>query len=171
LSRRALVARLFATSKFIFFVFLSLFANISFAAINSNTQLHVLRLSPGDDPRAKLEAFVASKKIKAAVVVSAVGSLTEAKLRFANQKDPEVLRGHFEIVSLSGTLGAGSGSHLHMSISDEKGKTVGGHLAEGSKIYTTLEVAIAEITDIEFSRELDKKTGYQELETKSVSSP
>jgi predicted DNA-binding protein with PD1-like motif len=158
-------------TKFIFFLFVSFCANISFAAINSNTRMHVLRFSPGEDPRAKLEAYVNIKKIKAAVIVSAVGSLTEAKIRFANQKDPELLRGHFEIVSLSGTLSSVSGSHLHMSIADEKGKTIGGHLAEGSKIFTTLEVAIAEITDIEFSRELDKATTYKELKTKSVANP
>ena len=56
------------------------------------------------------------RKINAAVVLSAVGSLTNVSLRFANQKNPETLKGHFKIVSLSGTLGAVSGSHLHMSV-------------------------------------------------------
>ncbi|MGZ3727371.1 MAG: PPC domain-containing DNA-binding protein [Pseudobdellovibrio sp.] len=128
-----------------------------------NMKVHVLRLVPGDDPRLKLEAFVAEKNIKAAVIISAVGSLTKASLRFANQEKSKVLTGHFEIVSLSGTLSSTGGSHLHMSISDEEGKTTGGHLTEGSVIYTTLEVAIGELTDVEFTREIDKVTTYKEL--------
>ena len=130
-------------------------------------RVHVLRLTQGDDPKAKLEAFVAEKKIKAAVVVSAVGSLTQANIRFANQDRPELLKGHFEIVSLSGTLSSTGGTHLHVSISDEKGKTTGGHLVDGSKIYTTLEVAVGELTDVEFTRELDPVTTYKELKVMS----
>ena len=126
-------------------------------------KVHVLRFSPGEDPHQKLETFVQDKKIQAAVIISAVGSLTEAHVRYANQPEAKTLKGHFEVVSLSGTLGASSGSHLHISVSDEQGQTRGGHLTKGSKIYTTLEVALAEMPDLAFSRELDPASGYKEL--------
>ena len=146
----------------VFFIPLSSFADAG------NTRVHMLRLLPGEDPRLKLESFVSEKKLNAVVVISAVGSLTEASLRFANQDKSKLLKGHFEILSLSGTLSAAGGSHLHLSIADEKGKTWGGHLAEGSKIYTTLEIALMEITDIEFTREIDKASGYKELKINPI---
>ena len=141
---------------------MSLFAFFT-NAYASNSKITVMRFVPGEDPKQKLEQYVKEKKIKAAVIVSAVGSLTTAVLRYANVSKPATLQGHFEVVSLSGTLGVVSGSHLHMSVSDSEGKTLGGHLVEGSKIYTTLEVAIAELTDIEFKRERDPVSTWEEL--------
>jgi len=145
-----------------FVIFASVFA-FGKEKMQGNMKGHVFRLVQGDDVRLKLEEFVKSKKIKSAVVISAVGSLTKASLRLANQEKPKVLTGHFEIVSLSGTLSSTGGSHLHMSVSDEEGKTTGGHLTEGSIVYTTLEVAIGEISDVEFTRETDPVTTYKEL--------
>jgi len=57
-------------------------------------------------------------------------------IRFANQSVSTVLNDKFEILSLNGTL-ATSGVHLHISISDKEGKTIGGHLDNGCIIYTT----------------------------------
>jgi hypothetical protein len=129
----------------------------------SNMKTYVLRLSPGDDPKVKLQTFVNENNLKAAVVLSAVGSLTKAVIRYANADTPTTLSGHFEIVSLSGTLGSTSGSHLHLSVSDNTGKTLGGHLMDGSVIYTTLEISIGALTDMEFKRELDPATTFKEL--------
>ncbi len=133
-----------------------------------NMKVHVFRLVPGDDIKVKLENFVNEKKIKAGIVLTAVGSLTEAQLRYSSDPKTTKLKGPFEIVSLSGTLGSTSGSHLHMSISDKKGKTLGGHLMTGSLVYTTLEIAIGEITDIEFGRELDPVSTYKELKVSPI---
>jgi uncharacterized protein len=144
-------------------LFLFLISGAAMANPSGNMQVHVLRLTPGQDVRSKLEEFVTEKKMKAALVISAVGSLNTASIRFSNQDKPSVLKGHFEIVSLSGTLSSTGGSHLHISISDEQGKTLGGHLTEGSKIFTTLEVAIGELNDVEFTRVSDKETTYKEL--------
>jgi predicted DNA-binding protein with PD1-like motif len=131
-------------------------------------KVHVLRLVPGNDIRLTLEAFVKEKKLKAAIVLSAVGSLTKASLRFANQSSSKTLSGYFEILSLSGTLSSTAGSHLHMSISDGDGIAMGGHLTTGSIVYTTLEIAIGELNDVEFSREIDPSTGFKELKVVST---
>ena len=133
------------------------------AANGSNMTTYVLRLAPGDDPKLKLQAFVAEKNLKAVIILSAVGSLTKAVIRYADATKPTTLTGHFEIVSLSGTLGSTSGSHLHISVSDNAGKTLGGHLMEGSAIYTTIEVALGAVADVEFKRELDPVSTYKEL--------
>ena len=73
------------------------------------------------------------------------------------------MNGHFEIVSLSGTVSI-NGDHLHMSISDSTGKTTGGHLLEGNIIYTTAEIIIGENKDLVFTREKDGTTSWPELQ-------
>jgi hypothetical protein len=110
--------------------------------------------------------YVIEKKIAAASVASVVGSLKVSVMRYANQKEMITLDGFREVVSLSGTLGATSGSHLHLSVSDGKGATLGGHLGEGSKVYTTLEIVLLAYPDLKFSREVDPRTTYEELSIK-----
>ncbi len=136
--------------------------------MESSSVAHILRLSPGEDPKVELMKYVTEKKLKAVSVVSAVGSLKETTIRYANQKDSVKLTGMREVVSLSGTLGSTSGSHLHLSVSDGTGVTLGGHLVEGSKVYTTLEVVLLSYPDVEFTRVLDPKTTYDELVIKSL---
>lgn len=92
-----------------------------------------------------------------------MGSLKKANLRLANQPGPTTWEENFEIVSLVGTLGADSGAHLHISISDGMGKTIGGHLMNGNLIYTTAEIIIGEVLDVNFSRRSDSLTTYNEL--------
>lgn len=130
-------------------------------------KIYPIRLTPGFDVKAELDRLVREEGWKAACVVSAVGSLTVVPVRFANAEEPEWLRGHFEIVSLSGTLSP-DGSHLHISVADGAGKMTGGHLMAGSEVYTTAEIVIGVLEEWEFSRELDERTGYEELAVQSL---
>ena len=72
---------------------------------------------------------------------------------------------HFEILCLSGTLSAGEG-HLHIALSDNKGKVIGGHVIGNMPIFTTAEVVIGELPDVVFERPFDEETGWPELEIK-----
>jgi len=72
-----------------------------------------LRLVPGNDLREALEAEVAKRSCRAAFVLSAIGSLSPARLRFAGATAPITFSGNCEILSLAGTIAA-NGSHLHM---------------------------------------------------------
>jgi predicted DNA-binding protein with PD1-like motif len=121
-----------------------------------------LRLRPGEDLRPQLEAFVKEKKILAGFIITGVGSLRKAAIRFADQSGATVFDQKFEIVSLVGTLGQ-DGVHLHISISDKEGRTLGGHLVAGCLIYTTAEIVIGDAQGLRFSREQDSETGYKEL--------
>jgi len=129
-----------------------------------------LRLLPGQDLKNELDRLIEKKNIAAACVVTCVGSLTRAVLRFANQEQATELNGHFEIVSLTGTLSK-HGSHCHIALSDEHGRTYGAHLLEGCKIYTTAEIVIGVLPTLRFSRSLDARTGYPELEITDLSKP
>ena len=68
----------------------------------------------------------------------------------------------FEIVSMVGTFSRDGGCHLHLSLSDAEGNTIGGHLIDGD-VFTTVELVLGTADGIEFSRQQDEKTGYREL--------
>jgi uncharacterized protein len=123
---------------------------------------YALRLKPGEDLRLELEAFAAAQQMQAGVVLTCVGSLTQAALRLADAESSTKFRGPFEIVSLVGTFSP-DGAHLHLSISDSQGTLYGGHLQEGSLIYTTAEIVLGELEGQVFRRILDPETGYDEL--------
>jgi hypothetical protein len=126
-------------------------------------QIHPLRLLPGQDLRQQLQAYVHQYQLQAAFVVTCCGSLTRYHLRFADQAVGQAAEGHFEIVSLTGTLSI-HGMHLHMSVADEQGRTTGGHLLEGNLIYTTAEIVLGESEQHVFIREKDGSTAWEELQ-------
>ncbi len=117
-----------------------------------------LRLSPGEDLRTALAPHAG----QAAFVLSGIGSLREARLRFAGRDEAAHLVGDLEILTLSGTLGDG-GAHLHASVSDADGHVFGGHVAPGCIVRTTAEILLALLDDVRFTREPDAGTGYAEL--------
>ena len=95
-------------------------------------QNYTFRLKSGEDLFDSIEAFVKEKHIEAGCILSGVGSLTHATLRLANREFLSEYDGYFEIVSITGTVSI-HGSHLHISISDGDGKTIGGHFESGCK--------------------------------------
>ena len=127
-----------------------------------NIHVFAIRLKPGQDLKKELQSFVNKNKLSAAWIASAAGSLTTYQIRFANQPDVTKDSGHFEIVSLSGTLSQ-NGSHIHISVSDSTGKTTGGHLADGCIIYTTAEIIIQSTDKYTFTRAKDGTTPWEEL--------
>ena len=133
-------------------------------------QTFTFRLKPGQDLFNDIESVVAEKSIEAGCVLSAVGSLTHATLRLANRDHYSEYDGHFEIVSMTGTVSL-HGSHLHISISDGDGNMIGGHLVPGCKIYTTAEMVLAIFDDVVYKREYTEDSGYEELVVTKNSKP
>ena len=124
---------------------------------------HTFRLKPQQDLFDSIEDFVKLNNIEAGCVLSSVGSLTHATLRLANRNYYNEYDGHFEIVSMIGTVSI-HGSHIHVAISDGDGATIGGHLVSGCKIYTTAEIVLLELEDVVYKRELfENDSGYEEL--------
>ena len=121
-----------------------------------------LRLQPGDDLHQALETWMGEQQEQAGCVISAIGSLSVAELRFAGAAAATTIHGELEILSLSGTLSA-DGAHLHIAVADSRGAVIGGHLCPGSLVRTTAELVIGLLPEWRFSRELDTATGYAEL--------
>lgn len=119
------------------------------------------RLTKDMDLKKEIEEYAINNKISG-VVLCSVGCLSKLTIRLADGKNILEKEGKFEIVSITGTLSE-DGVHIHISVSDENGNTIGGHLKNGCIINTTAEVVLQIFEDIKFKREYDKKTGYDEL--------
>ncbi|MGQ9910236.1 MAG: PPC domain-containing DNA-binding protein [Candidatus Flexifilum sp.] len=123
---------------------------------------HVIRLRPGQDLKRSLIEFTQQQGLRAAFVVTCVGSLRRAALRLANREETTIFDDKFEICALVGTLDP-EGCHLHIALADGTGRMIGGHLQEGSLVYTTAEIVIGVAPGLHFRREHDPETGYPEL--------
>lgn len=122
-----------------------------------------LRLPPGADLRRALEEAAAGKQAApSAFVVAGIGSLVQARLRYADADAETTIAGPLEILSLSGTL-SDAGAHLHMSVADAAGRVYGGHVGYGNDVRTTAEVLLALLAEGTLTREHDPATGFKEL--------
>lgn len=138
---------------------------ISLVSCQQNgVESYALRLKPGMDLKQEMAQFVKSKQLQSASISTCVGSLRELIIRPANQRELLHLKGHYEIVSLTGTFADnGENNHIHISVSDSTGYTIGGHLLDGNIIYTTAEIVLLNNKNINFTREKDPETSYYEL--------
>ena len=128
---------------------------------------HCFRLNPYQDLKKEIHNYCTANGILAGAIVSAVGSLVQAKVRLAGSGDFFEANEKFEIVSATGTVSQ-NGSHLHIAIADTAGRVVGGHLVDGNLVYTTCEIIIINLSEFEFRREPDPVTGYNELQIRKI---
>lgn len=128
-------------------------------------KIFAFRLKPNQDLKVELKKFTVENDLHAGFILTTVGSLKKAELRLANQKESTSFEENFEIISLVGTL-CRDGLHLHIGLANAKGNMIGGHVEEGCIVYTTAEIVLGESTNHTFSRVLDPKTDFYELEMK-----
>ena len=121
-----------------------------------------LRLPPACDLRREIEQAVGARPEQGGFVLSGIGSLTQANLRFAAAESSTLLVEPLEVLSLAGSV-TPEGAHLHASVSTASGRVLGGHLGYGCLVRTTAEVLIAVLPEWKLSREHDAASGYKEL--------
>lgn len=134
--------------------------------MESHLKAYVLRLKPREDLRKSILQFAKTNTIKAGVIITCVGSLEQLNLRFANQDKPTLIKRHFEILALSGTFSDDNTGHFHISVADDSGHSIGGHLLDDNFIYTTAEIVLGSLPELHFVRETDPAYGYKELNAK-----
>lgn len=124
------------------------------------------RLERGTDLKEFLEGYAMENHISG-VVLSCVGCLSKLNIRLAGGKKILEKEEEFEIVSITGTLSE-DGVHIHISVSDVNGNTIGGHLKNGCIVNTTAEICLVEFENIKLNREFDENTGYEELVIREI---
>ncbi len=139
----------------------------------------VARLAPGADLLKSLLEIAERERIKSGVILSCAASLSQAALRNVRQLPPELpvtdrdrvflkKEGPIELLTLTGNIAEQDGqiaihAHLTISMGDEDGRSYGGHLIEGCKVFSLAELAIAEIEGIRLVRTYDAPTRGPQL--------
>jgi len=123
-----------------------------------------LRLTDGQDLLAEIKNTAVQHDVVAGVILSAVGSLKESKIRVPviDGEIRYIAPNSLEIDALHGTVSR-SGCHVYITVSDLDGKAWGGHIKEGCIIRTTCELVIGILEDTTFERHPDSQTGFDEL--------
>jgi len=121
-----------------------------------------LRLNPGDDLREAVEQALRAAGASAGYLLQGIGSLSVAQIRYAGLAQPTELLGDLEILTVAGSVSP-DGAHLHMMLSDARGRVFGGHVGRGCIVRTTAELLLALLPAHAFTREHDALTGFAEL--------
>ena len=121
-----------------------------------------IRLRRGDDLLGAIQALAEKEHLEAAVVLSAVGCVSAARVRDAGGINLREIREPCEIVSLTGTVSRAR-CHLHIALSKEDLSTVGGHLVTGCIVNTTCELVLGVLDGWRFGTQDDPQTGYDEI--------
>lgn len=127
----------------------------------------VFRLKENDDLKLEIEKRVSNTNFNGGCIISAVGCVKHINIRLAKALDYINEEEDYEIISLTGTISK-DGAHLHIGLSDKQGKTIGGHLKEGTIVNTTCEIVIGLLEEYELTRQLEPNTGYKELVVKET---
>ena len=120
------------------------------------------RLTRGQDLKLELQKLVTKHNVTAGSIASCVGCVSQINIRLANANHTKLIQAPFEIVSVMATL-TPNHQHVHISVADENGDVIGGHLLERTIIATTAELILHRYDTLTFSREHDDSTGYTEL--------
>lgn len=125
----------------------------------------VIRLDRGDEVVECLMAIAKKENVKLATLVGlgAAGKVRAGAYNVEEQKYYEnTWEGEYEITNLTGNITALNGEtygHFHITIADEEGKALGGHLNE-AVISGTGEIFMT-VIDGEVARQKDEPTGLQ----------
>lgn len=126
-----------------------------------------IRLHQDDDLFASLEEICAACEVRVGIVVSAIGMLKQAELKYfieSGDYSPVLFPEPLELVSLTGNIILQDGDyhfHLHAVLAEESKNALAGHLSKG-KVNATNEIVILK-TDIPAERKLDEATGLMAL--------
>ncbi|MHC4717378.1 MAG: PPC domain-containing DNA-binding protein [Planctomycetota bacterium] len=118
---------------------------------------HIVRIDPGEDVLGSVEAFLAGRGVRQAVVVGGYGTLAAHHLHWVthNRLPAENTfgkgAGGIEILSMNGLVVEGA-PHIHVTLSTPDG-AYGGHLEPGCVTYVLCEVFLAEVEGVALSRE------------------
>jgi len=98
--------------------------------------------------------------------ISAIGALSQWRVGYYDQRahEYEFLTGndHREIVSLLGNASLYEGApmvHAHLGLANAEGHVLGGHLAEGCKVFACEYIIQKFFTEIPLQRAPDPETG------------
>jgi uncharacterized protein len=123
------------------------------------------RLTKGDDLLQALEKLCQEHQITLGEV-RALGAVTRARVGYYHQEERKYYFLDFhqpmEILALVGNISLRDGKpmvHAHVTLADEEGRAIGGHLAEGAPVFACEFVIYEYLADQSLARQNDPETG------------
>ncbi len=114
-------------------------------------RIEIIKMTPGTDMLDGLNQVVKERKIKNAVILAGIGSVTDYHYHVVSdknlppaQEDPQASVA-MDLVSVQGYILNGR-VHTHIALSDEN-SVVGGHLEPGTKALTFFIITIGVLPD------------------------
>jgi len=155
-------------------------SNKYLSRIGETGRVLVVRLRSGSDLLPVLGEILKEKDFEAGVILSAVGLLSNARLRNCKSlpenfpitdqdRSFQKFKLPLEILSMSGNITMAEGKplvHSHLTLSyveDESIHVVGGHLIEGCIVHGFAEIIVMELTDIDMIKNYDEETKTLQL--------
>ncbi|NLC33886.1 MAG: DNA-binding protein [Erysipelothrix sp.] len=127
----------------------------------------VLRLDIGDEIVESINTVIVAENIRLASVTG-IGALNKVTMGFFTPAEktyhPHELEGDYELLALNGNITQNNNEpyiHLHITLGDENGHALGGHLNAGF-ISVTGEIFI-DIIEGDVDRKVDPTTGLNIL--------
>lgn len=124
----------------------------------------IFHIPTGANLHESLTNFVVDEDVKVGRI-SAIGATTHAVVGYYDQQLREYQKlefaGGMEILSLNGNISLRDGKpfvHVHILLSDREGRTFGGHLMPGTKVFAC-EVFVEEYEGNPLERKWDETTG------------
>src|SRR3990172_156790 len=112
---------------------------------------HILKPPFGSDLLKELEAFVKARGINLAWL-SGVGAVSRATIRYYDQPKQDwtdlELDQRLEVVGMLGNVSLLNGEpivHVHITLSDEQGRCIGGHLAHNTIVFN-MEILLTSLS-------------------------
>ncbi len=146
----------------------------SFVSEVNLNQFFVARFTPDQDLFDSLKELMREKGLERLLVMSGIGSFKNITMRDLKlgiekpvnlDKTNEIIKeGPFELLSLEGSVVPMDDDlvvHLHGLLGLPDGGVIGGHLFE-AQVFTTLELFVAGITDIDLNKRRSPITGLTE---------
>jgi predicted DNA-binding protein with PD1-like motif len=144
-------------SMFMAFVVLSIAANAQeampdvYAVTSQFERIEIVRMRSGTDMLEGLEKFIKEEKIKNAVILTGIGSVTDYHYHVVSDKQlppaeefPKASVA-MDLIAVQGYIMNGR-IHAHITLSDEN-SVVGGHLEPGTKALTFFILTIGILPD------------------------
>lgn len=142
-----------------------------FISNEGNKRRFIIRLDKDDMLLESIEKVILDCNIDNAVVVSGIGTLSDARIHMITTTDYPAVEAYpewhdvpIELCAVSGIIANGE-PHLHIVFSDNKG-TYSGHLEHGCRTLYLCELVIDEIV-IPLIRKKDEKNIYVLQERRS----
>ena len=120
------------------------------------TNMHIVRVDPGEDVLLAVKEFLGQSGVAQAVITGGYGTLAAHHLHWVkhNRIPTENVfgrgEGGIEILAINGVVVEGE-PHMHVALATPEG-AYGGHLEEGCIAYVLCELFIAEVEGVKLSR-------------------